>query len=388
MNQGKKAKRQQGTESESYRDQAVKCVPFSGTDGESRTVVLAPDGRVESTVGTFIMDASGAAEIIAAFDRHGVEVPIDYDHQTLGGAFAAPDGKAPAAGWITGLAYESGRGLLADVRWNAETRDLIRGGQYKYLSPVLSIRKSDRRAVGLHSAALTNKPAIPAMERLAASEHTETEQMTTTDVTAGPIVDMGDIAGLLGVELIRGGAATLPARCHAKIKEILADDAVAIAGSVREALGLNKDADSTAVLIAFGKTCASTIRDLQQDADLKDFLQPYVLAGVLRPTSKKDFHVKDYQEVLALAATSRTAAKKLLDQRLGMIPPFGKVGMDAPTESEKSDRRTVIVNAMRDFDADPRTAKLTTRKAFANVALMDAGLETLQASEMLLIEKP
>ena len=36
---------------------------------------------------------------------------------------------------------------------------------FRYLSPVLLIRKSDRRAVGLHSAAVTTKPAIPRMER-------------------------------------------------------------------------------------------------------------------------------------------------------------------------------------------------------------------------------
>jgi phage I-like protein len=130
-----------------------------------RTVVLSPPGTVESLKGTFVMDAEGAAEIIRHFDAHGNDVPIDFDHATLD----SPAGQAPAAGWITKIWHDDRKGLLGLVRWNPKAREGIRSGEYRYLSPVLIIRRDDRRAVRLHSAALTNRPAIPRMEALAAS---------------------------------------------------------------------------------------------------------------------------------------------------------------------------------------------------------------------------
>src|SRR5262249_38160144 len=38
--------------------------------------------------------------------------------------------------------------------------------EYRYLSPVALVRRHDRRLIGLHSAALTNKPAISGMRPL------------------------------------------------------------------------------------------------------------------------------------------------------------------------------------------------------------------------------
>ena len=47
------------------------------------------------------MDARSAEAIIKAFEGKGNEVPIDYEHQTVGGKFSRADGLSPAAGWVT-----------------------------------------------------------------------------------------------------------------------------------------------------------------------------------------------------------------------------------------------------------------------------------------------
>jgi phage I-like protein len=41
---------------------------------------------------------------------------------------------------------------------------MLAAKEYRYLSPVAIIRKTDRKLVAIHSAALTNKPAIVAMQ--------------------------------------------------------------------------------------------------------------------------------------------------------------------------------------------------------------------------------
>lgn len=152
---------------DSILDRAIRTLPCGASQdiGEGlKTVVISPPGKVESLKGLYVMDRQAADAIVAAFDRHGNEIPIDWDHATL----ATPTGRAPAGGWITRLWFDE-RGLMGMVRWNGDAQSAIRTGQYKYLSPVLLIRKSDGRAVELHSVGLTNKPAIPRMAALVAS---------------------------------------------------------------------------------------------------------------------------------------------------------------------------------------------------------------------------
>ena len=133
--------------------------------------MIAPWGQVESANGRFVVDAESARLVLEAFDAQGIDVPIDYEHQSLGGVYASPTGQAPAAGWIRALkaadpteADEAGAGLFAAVEWTDAAREKLTAREYRYLSPVVLVRKSDRRVVALHSAALTNKPAIVGMK--------------------------------------------------------------------------------------------------------------------------------------------------------------------------------------------------------------------------------
>ncbi len=132
-------------------------------DPVAQRILLAPWGQVESTNGTFFVDAESAACAMRAFDEHGTDLPIDYEHQTLGGSYASPTGQAPAAGWIKRLDVQQGVGLFAHIEWTDQAKQMLAAKEYRYLSPVAIVRKSDRKLVAIHSAALTNKPAIVGM---------------------------------------------------------------------------------------------------------------------------------------------------------------------------------------------------------------------------------
>lgn len=147
------------------------ALPMLASDASDvpSSVLVAPWGEVRSAVGSFLVDEEAAQAAIAAFREHGTDLPIDYEHQTLGGAFSSPDGLAPAAGWIKSLRLVTPQsaapdgiepGLWADVSWTGDARARLAARQYRYLSPVALVRRLDRRLVALHSVALTNKPAI------------------------------------------------------------------------------------------------------------------------------------------------------------------------------------------------------------------------------------
>lgn len=139
-----------------------------GASAVPTRILIVPWGEVRSTAGTFVVDAEVALATIAAFRAHGTDLPVDYEHQTLGGPYSSPTGLAPAAGWVkalTALSPERAErgtqaGIWAEVEWTADALERLRGRQYRYVSPVALVRREDRRIVGLHSLALTNKPAI------------------------------------------------------------------------------------------------------------------------------------------------------------------------------------------------------------------------------------
>ena len=94
-------------------------------------ILLAPWGQVESTNGSFIVDDEAAQMAIEAFEEHGTDLPIDFEHQTLGGVYASPTGQAPAAGWIKSVRAEAGVGLIAEIEWTDEARDMLAAKQYR-----------------------------------------------------------------------------------------------------------------------------------------------------------------------------------------------------------------------------------------------------------------
>lgn len=141
----------------------IVCDIAAAVEPPSR-IKACPWGDVQSSSGNFIMDRQAAAEIIAAFTASKVDIPIDAEHATLGGlTYSTPTGDAPARGWIKSLSAVEGQGLFADVQWTPLGAGYVRNKEYRYLSPVVLVRKFDRRAVALHSVALTNKPAITGM---------------------------------------------------------------------------------------------------------------------------------------------------------------------------------------------------------------------------------
>lgn len=126
---------------------------------------LMPWGRVAASNGDFVVNDESRRAILERIDQRGVELVIDYEHHTVGGEFAAPDGRAVAAGWIQSLRFAregDAAGVYAGVEWTPAAARAIRDREYRFVSPVVLVRESDGVCVGLHSVALTNTPAIHA----------------------------------------------------------------------------------------------------------------------------------------------------------------------------------------------------------------------------------
>ena len=119
---------------------------------------------------TQVIDESACVQMVAAFEnaKNSQEnfpgLLIDFDHFSLDAAK-----HSEAAGWITDLKFmpnAAGSGLFARIRWSDTGEAAVKGGRYRFLSPVWARADcedlgNDRlRPVRLLNAAVTNDPNL------------------------------------------------------------------------------------------------------------------------------------------------------------------------------------------------------------------------------------
>ncbi len=126
-------------------------------------IMLIPAGRIEAVDGrSFVNDAPQA--VVAAFQRQGLELPIDINHRME----LMPAGEeAPAMGWIAALDVRDGA-IWARVEWTPRGEEALRNREYRYISPAF-LHDEQGRILELLSAALVTQPAFR-MPALAARE--------------------------------------------------------------------------------------------------------------------------------------------------------------------------------------------------------------------------
>ena len=163
--------------------------PLSGIDlsGVPEVIRVLPKGHVSSPKGDFEVDDRDIAGIIQQFKARRLDLVIDYEHQTLS------DVQAPAAGWIKDL-YPGEDALMARVEWTKKGREYIANKEYRYLSPVVLVKKADQHAAVFHSAALTNTPAITGMFAIINSDALSIEEEEE------PRMELSALIELLGLE--------------------------------------------------------------------------------------------------------------------------------------------------------------------------------------------
>lgn len=307
---------------ERVHELVVHVTPVEATeaDGVPTRLLLVPWGSVESRSGSFIVDEESAAAVVEAFAAQGVDLPVDYEHQTLGGEFSSPTGQAPAAGWIQRIEAVEGEGIFAHVAWTPAAIQQLARREYRYLSPVAIVRKSDRKLVGLHSAALTNKPAIVGMRAIV---NRQTDPPTEETITMNEKLE-----------------------------------------ALRTAVALDPTAELDVVLVAATERIESlNVEMARRSAEQR--VMHAVSAGKLTE-AQRDWAValamKDHE---AYAAWEASAPVVVTPGRTE--PPDGHVGVDA-------NRRAVIAKARHEYRSHPELEPLTHEDAYVRDALRVTGL--------------
>ncbi len=134
-----------------------------------------------STGLTQILDEDAIAAIVQAFTEDAAKpnfpgVLVDWDHASLD-----LDKPTEAAGWIVAV-QKRPDGLWGQIRWSDRGAEAVRGGRYRFISPVwrqedcLDLGEKRVRPLRLFNCALTNDPNIKGMVPLANSGRPLTDE--------------------------------------------------------------------------------------------------------------------------------------------------------------------------------------------------------------------
>jgi len=159
-----------------YKQEGDKWIEIEATDYDEEMLVLSPKALQISEAaeitqilplgewkghkkGIFKITSDVIKSMMENFTKGGRDRVVDYEHATLTGQ------EAPAAGWIKELIDGGTKGLLAKVAWNDKAKEYIKKKEYRFLSPVFSMNRKDKKTgedTGpyLHSVALTNDPFL------------------------------------------------------------------------------------------------------------------------------------------------------------------------------------------------------------------------------------
>lgn len=316
--------------------------------GAPEVISVLPLGHVTSAKGEFNVDGESFSAMKAQIAQRGVDLVVDYEHQTLTGE------QAPAAGWVKELFLDDGQ-IKARVEWTDRARAYLENREYRYLSPVITVRKTDSKAMGLHSIALTNTPAIEHMEAIVNSLNFEGGQNTMNEF-------MKKLAALLGLgeDATEEQVAEALKACveeNKSLKESAAeaakqqpaeDDKVVANKAVCELLGLKAGAataDVAAAIMALkggnigGVNLVEQVKSLEAklaDRDAEEAVELALKAGKITPAQRE--WAKGY-------------ALKSLDDFRGFVEkapqvvPMGTVGGSEPLalKNEELDEATLLV---------------------------------------------
>lgn len=311
--------------------------------GVPSKIKILPLGRVHSQKGDFTVDDESVELIRKQFKDRKLDLVIDYEHQTLA------DVQAPAGGWIKDI-YKGNDALIAKVEWTPKATEYLKNKEYRYLSPVVMVRKRDQKATALHSVALTNTPAIdgmfPVVNSLTIEDYSE----------GGTTMDLKEIAKALGLpetateEEVKK-AVEEAGKAAQKIKEMEgkgegstgegadAPAEVVANSTILKLLELDENAkteDVAASIMALktggDKATAATVLALKEKIERKEAEEAVQLAlkeGKI--TAAQTDWAREY------ALKDADGFKKFMDKAVAVVPQ-GKMALkDAPAENTKTD---------------------------------------------------
>lgn len=269
-----------------------------------------------------LRDKAHAEQVITATKAflNGVDMVVNYDHQSEYAAVPGVGGVAKAAGWINPDTLEVGAdGIYASAEWTPPAEAALQAREYRYYSPHFRAAKGTGELTRLVNVGLTNSPnievsALASQEGGAFNEGSPMKKiamlLSASALTAlGLKADSEDEAAINAIDKLvedAGKDAAVLASVRTRFK--LADDAgeEAVLNAITAASAAGEPDPSKFVPIDALKDVQAKLGELQEDKILAS-VDGAIKLGKLTP-AQKDWALKlgrkDISELNSFLATA------------------------------------------------------------------------------------
>jgi hypothetical protein len=139
---------------------------FPAGDEPPKEFRIFTAGLNSTKKGTFLFDEKAAADVMAAFAKHGADLMLDLEHLSIDED--SPNFDPDARGWCR-LEVRNGELWAAGVSWTADGDARLREKRQRYVSPVFGFDPATRRISEILNIAITALPATDKPEALIAA---------------------------------------------------------------------------------------------------------------------------------------------------------------------------------------------------------------------------
>ncbi len=124
------------------------------------------EGWNDTYKGKFLFDEEAALCVMAEYEAHGVDRPVDLEHLSIDDE--APHYDPDARGWFK-LEVRDGELWAVDVKWTPDGQRRLEQATQRYISPFFAFDKKSRRVQSLYNVAICAIPATKDMPALVAA---------------------------------------------------------------------------------------------------------------------------------------------------------------------------------------------------------------------------
>jgi phage I-like protein len=320
---------------------------FDGIEAPDKVpseICLLKSGVNSYVDGELLFDADAAKSVMSRYQKRGLKLKADYEHQSL----SVPPVQAPASArkWVPEV--RNGELWATDIQWTKKARQMIADGEYDYFSIAARTEQKSGRVVEMINFALTNLPAANGIEPLIAASIAKKENdMKTVIVALGLRADAEEADALAAVSSLKEFERDAVVALGVK-------DRAAAMGAIVAMKAVQLEADAA-------KKELATLKQSTVDAECKRLIDDATTAGKLPPAKRAEVEglygkygidaVKATLSVLPVIAPSASDAPK------PVVAPVVTDGEFSPTEiaiaknivGSDPERLTKHLNSLRDY---------------------------------------
>lgn len=160
----------------------------ASADSVPSEFVLLKSGENEYEGGKLIFDAKAAESVMSRYQKRGIQLMADYEHQSLNTSLTGP---IPAAAKKWTPEVRDGSLVASNIAWTPRAKQMLADGEYRYFSIACRVEPKTGRVSELINFALTNNPAANRIEPLVAASLAYADEPAKDNIMRNVVVALG-----------------------------------------------------------------------------------------------------------------------------------------------------------------------------------------------------